>query len=157
MLPHRQEKTAPERTCYCSAPAPQGGASPLHKAAANGGVDIAKLLVEKGANVNAKDEVKRACLIGTTVSPPPRWRQFTRTPFLYHRYPHVLSCNNKFASPGEQDGDTPLMYAASKGQLKMVGFLCESGADVNATNGVSARVDPFYAVCVDSRLRPTGR
>jgi ankyrin repeat protein len=34
----------------------EGGGSPLHEAAANGQIEMAKLLLDHGANLNAKEE-----------------------------------------------------------------------------------------------------
>ena len=43
------------------------------------------------------------------------------------------------ASPSSQDGDTPLMFAAMKGQAAVVPLLLDAGARVNMKDNVRRR------------------
>lgn len=95
--------------------------TPLMLACINKNTEIAKLLVEKGADVNSSDIDKI-------------------TPLSYaalHGKPELVSLLiEKGANVNNIDlhGNTPLYYAAAKGKLVVTNLLIEKGADVNIEN-----------------------
>ena len=56
-----------------------------------------------------------------------------------------VTINNATLAPHEQDGSTPLMYAAANGRAGAVQVLLAAGADKEARNNVGAAVPPFAA------------
>ena len=106
----------------------------LYTACFNGYVEVAKLLIEKGADVN------------TTIS-----NGFT---------PLYVACLNGDAelvklliekgadvNPTKSDGLTPLYGACLKGHAELVKLLIEKGADVNVTT--SNGFTPLYVACLN--------
>lgn len=95
--------------------------TPLMLACINKNTELAKLLVEKGADVNSSDINKI-------------------TPLSYaalHGKPELVSLLiEKGADVNNIDlhGNTPLYYAAAKGKLKVAKLLIEKGANVNIEN-----------------------
>ena len=91
----------------------------IHEAAAKGDLADVKRHLQKGADVNIKDDND--------------W-----TPLLYSAFNGkqdvVVFLISKGADVNARNilGLTPLMCAASGGQLEMVKYLVEKGADVNA-------------------------
>ncbi|MGL5029329.1 MAG: ankyrin repeat domain-containing protein [Wolbachia pipientis] len=109
------------------------GYTPLHYAAWRGRLEVAKFLIEKGADINAADT-------STTGKKPI----------------HVAAENNsesvieflleKGVSVDEADknGWTPLHYAARFGQPEVAKFLIEKGADINVADASIAGKRPIH-------------
>jgi ankyrin repeat protein len=99
----------------------QSGITPLMATAAtlDGPIEMARLLLEKGAKVNAKD-----------------WLGWT--PLMYASYNGRTDLAKLLLNKGAEvnavsnTGWTPLMYAAYKGQVEIGKLLIENGADLNA-------------------------
>ena len=93
----------------------------LHQAAREGNVKLAQLLIENGANVNAKDE-------------------FDDTPLhIAAGYGHKNVVEMLLAHNAEIDAmnnlaETPLHVAASHGCIDVAGHLIDSGAEINAAD-----------------------
>jgi ankyrin repeat protein len=98
----------------------QSGITPIMATAAtpDGPIEIGKMLLEKGAKVNAKD-----------------WLGWT--PLMYAAYNGRTDLAKLLLKKGAEvnavshTGWTPLMYAAYKGHVEIVKLLIENGADVN--------------------------
>ncbi|WP_353283954.1 ankyrin repeat domain-containing protein [Wolbachia endosymbiont (group A) of Lypha dubia] len=109
------------------------GYTPLHYAAWRDRLEVAKFLIEKGADINAADT--------STAGKKPM---------------HVAAENNsesvieflleKGVSVDEADknGWTPLHYAARFGQLEVAKFLIEKGADINVADASIAGKRPIH-------------
>jgi ankyrin repeat protein len=99
----------------------QSGITPLMAAAAtsDGPIEMARVILEKGAKVNAKD-----------------WLGWT--PLMYASYNGRTDLAKLLLKKGAEvnaksnTGWTPLMYAAYKGHVEIGKLLIENGADVNA-------------------------
>jgi ankyrin repeat protein len=135
----------------------QAGNTPLHHAAAFGSLATMKLLLDKGADVNAKN--KRASTpLHWAIPNEPKAKMLLdrgadvnkrqadgRTP-LYN----VASAGNansilkllleRGADPNlaTANGQTPLMAAAGRGDVEAIRLLTAKKADVNAQNGAGA-------------------
>jgi ankyrin repeat protein len=99
----------------------QSGVTPLMSTAAtpDGAIEIAKLLLEKGATVNAKD-----WLGWTPVMHASYYGRIDLVKLLMKKGADVNATSNT--------GWTPLMYAAYKGRVEIGKLLIENGADPNA-------------------------
>jgi ankyrin repeat protein len=91
----------------------RAGMTPLHEAAWHGHSEICKVLMSKGMDPDATDDVRRA---------PPR-------------VPPEPPCSSGSAALswvhvcGAQEASTPLHYAADNGHLETVKVLLDKGAD----------------------------
>ena len=92
------------------------GNTPLHIAARNGNFELAKLLVEHGANIEARNDN-------------------TQTPYY-------LSNRENHKAKAKTDGDTPLHIAAHNGKFELVKLLVEHGANIGARNDNNQT--PYY-------------
>ncbi|MHB2026549.1 MAG: ankyrin repeat domain-containing protein [Elusimicrobiota bacterium] len=99
-----------------------GGEVPLHWAALNGYTDIAKVLLDHGAMVNAQDDDKAT---------PLHWA------VLGNHLAVAKLLVSHGADVGAKDlfGDTPLHMAADIGSLDMVNLLIASGANPRVRDG----------------------
>jgi len=98
------------------------GATALHVNAYRGNVDMAKFLLDNGANIEALDKWKRAPLHLAA--------EFGKLEVVKLLLSKGADVNGK-GTP-DATSQTPLSYAAWKGQLDVVRLLVEKGADVNA-------------------------
>ncbi|KAL1496883.1 hypothetical protein AB1Y20_014463 [Prymnesium parvum] len=108
-----------------SSPWRQFGRSPLHLAAMNGHEDAVRLLLEKNADIAARNIV-RVCACGWTRERVAMGAALTP---LTPRLPLP-------SSPRRQDGASPLHLAAENGHEDAVGLLLENNADIAASTKV---------------------
>jgi ankyrin repeat protein/mono/diheme cytochrome c family protein len=131
-----------------------GGSTALHHAAGFGPIENLQLLVDKGADVNAKnrrgstplhwaihDEAKVRLLLSKGANVNAK-QAIGRTPLylaamLGNGVPTMRLLLTGGADPNlaSANGQTPLMAAAARGDVDGVRLLIEKGAEVNATNG----------------------
>uniref|UniRef100_A0A8C4Z5R9 Euchromatic histone-lysine N-methyltransferase 2 n=1 Tax=Gadus morhua TaxID=8049 RepID=A0A8C4Z5R9_GADMO len=101
-----------------SQPDSQGRRSALHAAAQRGALELCYMLVQAGANVDAKDKTTRTPLL----------EAITSDHVEVARY--LVQCG---ASVYHEDGYTGLHHAAKQGNLQLVHLLLETGqVDINA-------------------------
>ncbi|EXJ68497.1 uncharacterized protein A1O5_08290 [Cladophialophora psammophila CBS 110553] len=102
--------------------------SPLGLALQNGHYDVAKLLIERGADVNSVAHL--------TLVRPLHFAVFSGKEELVK----LLIDNKADINGREVDGWPPLMFAAQIGNCKMIDSFIDEGVDVNATanSGVTA-------------------
>ena len=93
----------------------QRGVTALRYAAENGHFPMVEYLVEKGADIEAKNGVAMSY----------HWCEITHSSLTY---PYLWIY---------QRGSTPLLYAAGYGHLPMVKYLMEKGANIEAKDEVS--------------------
>ena len=103
----------------------KNGQTPLHFASRNG-KEIASLLIEKGADIKAKDKV---CV-------------FFSFCFLFSFF-SLFYPNLSF----KKYGQTPLHFASEKGK-EIASLLLEKGAYINAKNNVCVFFCFFFFVCL---------
>lgn len=97
-----------------------GTITALHCASANGHLEIVRLLLENGANVNAPD---RHTALGLAVK------------HGYREIVHLLLENGADTNVIQDYGSgTVLQLASCRGDIEIVHFLLEKGADVNTTS-----------------------
>jgi len=97
------------------------GITPLFLAVENGNTAIARLLIQYGAKVNARDETKRTPLM---------FIDDDATPELITL---LLQAGAK-VNARDKSGETPLLAAASSAKIEVVQALIDAGADLNADN-----------------------
>jgi ankyrin repeat protein len=97
----------------------QNGLAALHTAAQNGHKEIVALLLESGADFEAKDQVKRmsVAFMVAHIFIESLFRLFES--FFFHEL-------------RPQHARTPVHYAAEGGHRKIVSLLLEKGADIEA-------------------------
>ena len=100
------------------------GLTPLIIGAALGQTEIVKLLLEKGADVNARDN--RIGAMAIMVASDKGHVDIIK----------LLIENGADINAKDNNSSTPLMIAAEKGQVKAAKFLIENGADINAGNNL---------------------
>jgi ankyrin repeat protein len=97
---------------------------PLHQAVEEINLELVKLLVECGADVNAQDAYKNTALHQLA-------RRRDRTSESCAQY---MLQNNAEPNARDEKGRTPLLEAAERGHLGMVKILIEQGADVSSAD-----------------------
>ena len=96
-----------------------GGFSPLHGASIYGHVDSARILIDHGANVNARDDVY--------------WTPLHFASLWGHvRVAQLLLEHKAISNTRNINNDTPLHMASGAGHLEIVRLLLDHGADVAA-------------------------
>jgi len=108
----------------------------LHRAAGNGHADIVELLLEKGADVNIRNEG------GST---PLHWAARNG----HTKVMKILLENGADTFQRGTGCGTPLESAARKGQLKAIEMLLDHGADVNYEMPLHAAVEAGHVEIVD--------
>jgi glyoxylase-like metal-dependent hydrolase (beta-lactamase superfamily II) len=95
--------------------------TPLHFAAQAGFKEIVELLIEKGADVNAKNIANEI---------PLHYAAAMR----HKEVVDLLIARGAMLNSGTLDGSTPLHYAANLGNSETIRVLIEKGADINCRN-----------------------
>src|SRR5262245_28567135 len=146
-----------------------GGSTALHHAAGYGPLDNLQSLIDKGADVNAKnrngstplhwaihDEAKVRLLLAKGATVNARQAQ-GRTPLflaamLGDGFPTIRLLLSKGADPNlaAVNGQTPLMMAA-RGNVEAMQLLIERGAEVNAKDGAGETA--LMAACAGGNAR----
>ena len=130
------------------------GWAPLHLAADRGHKKVIELLIAKGANVNAKDQKGRTALDwaeeqnkeityllrkqgGKTGKELKKLEAVNKSIHSAARYGNIEAVRKhldagKDVSLRNNNGDTPLNYAAFLGHMEIVELLLQNGANVNA-------------------------
>lgn len=108
----------------------QDGRTPLHKACERGSAAVAHLLIQKGANMEAKDSVRASPRLSprnhfAPPRPPPQPRRLPSVPHTTHPCPSIPF------HPSPQHDRTPLHAASEKGQTEVVKLLAAGGADIS--------------------------
>jgi ankyrin repeat protein len=98
----------------------------LHVAAAHGSADIVSLLLQRGANVNIVDKLFGSTPLITALS-----SIVSEAPDKI-RVVEVLVANGADVRRADEDGKTPLHWAAIKGNREIVTSLLARGAEINA-------------------------
>ena len=94
------------------------GFTPLHMAADKGQTAVAKVLIEHGAEINARTDA------GGT---PLHWAAFDGR----INAATLLLAEGAEINPRDKDGNTPLHWAAARGHVEMTELLIAHGADLN--------------------------
>ena len=133
------------------------GQTPLMWAAAEGQVDAMRLLIEAGADVNARSSII-AWERQRTEEPRDKWLPpGGLTPLLFAARDGKVASVKVLLDAGadinlvDPDRHTPLILALSNGQFDVAGLLIERGADVNMEDKVGQTA--LYAA-VDSHTVP---
>jgi ankyrin repeat protein len=140
------------------------GQTPLMWAAAEGNVDAMKMLIEAGADVNARSTII-AWERQRTEEPRDKWLPpGGLTPLLFAAREGKVASARVLLDAGadinivDPDRHTPLILALTNGQLDVAALLIERGADVNMEDKVGqtalyAAVD-FHTVPASNRPAP---
>jgi ankyrin repeat protein/mono/diheme cytochrome c family protein len=147
-----------------------GGSTALHHAAGFGPIGNLQLLIDKGADVNAKnrrsstplhwaihDEAKARQLLEQGANVNAKQVQ-GRTPLylaamLGKSYSTMRLLLGRGADPNlaSVNGQTPLMMAAARGNIEGMRLLIERGADVNAKDGAGETALMFASTSGNAR------
>ena len=127
------------------------GTTDLHIAAANGWAELAKWLIDDGANVHAQiksDGNKMSATLKKRLNISGVWRRAGQRPLYFAATrgrvstAKVLLTNGAKVNARNGYGHTPLHNAAWNNQTKMIRFLISNGAEVNAkSNGGATPLD----------------
>ena len=99
------------------------GYTPINRALEYGYMNIAKLLIEKGANVNIKNNFGNSPL------------HFTANKNDEEMVQLLIKCIDKTSINGQDNqGNTPLHNALENGYIKIAKLLIREGADINIKN-----------------------
>lgn len=118
--------------------------TPLHFAARYGRVDNVKYLISKNADFNASNKVNMSPLHLAALGGHLETAKHLVN--MYRNQQIDFNFNDSFY------GGTPLHYAASSGNLKLVQFLINNGADVNVRDS-GGHTPLFYAVSKGGNLQ----
>lgn len=108
--------------------------TPLHLALGSGHVRCARLLIEKGADIEARDHVRSPGVPSTLAL-----EQSNALPWLRVRERDGPPEAEAGRHPHAQEGSTALLWATASGHARAVQLLLEFGADKNTRNSVRGR------------------
>ena len=126
----------------------ENGATPLHWAARYGQKQIVELLINRGAKVNAKDNSGSTPLDRATQGSHTAIAELLRAQGANTGTIHVVARNGYLAgvqayldagvdiNARDENGSTPLHWAALEGHKDIVELLINRGAEVNATSEI---------------------
>jgi ankyrin repeat protein len=100
----------------------EDGWTALHLASSEGHLDIAKLLIDRGANVDSRNDEQETPLA-------------LASSFGHLDIARFLIESGAAVSAPDKEGNTPFHMAANKGHLDVTKFLLECGIDVDIRNG----------------------
>ena len=104
-----------------------------------GNIDIIRLLIENGADVNAKDGDGRTLLMIAA------YNDDKNIDIIRLFLDMGLDINAK-----DKDGETPLMRAAREGNIDIARLLVEKGADIDAKDNDDHTALWYASICVGS-------
>jgi hypothetical protein len=108
---------------------------PLHQASGYGYIDVARLLIDRGADVNAQEENRLTPLHVTS-----HFGHLDIAKLLIDRGANVDNWND------HGEGNTPFHMTAYQGHLHVTKFLLECGIDVDIRNG-NEQTSLYLASC----------
>jgi ankyrin repeat protein len=111
----------------------------LHVCCGKGHLEAARVLVDRGANILARDKWRMSPLIHAIM---PQFSEIVE--FLITREPDVINMCDKY-------GKAPLHYAIESDSVRIVELLLCHGADVNI--GTLNGITPLMAICSSSGLQ----
>ena len=109
----------------------------MYRACWNNYLEIAKLLIERGADINLADSDGRTPLYRAC------WNN-------YLEIARLLIKGNADVNLAEKDGETPLHVACWNNNLEIAKLLIERGADINLAD--SDDETPLYRACLRNKL-----
>jgi uncharacterized protein len=115
----------------------ENGTTPLMIAAHGGRVDLVRYLLEKGAQVDARNVPKETALIAAANRQGDRDGNFPVREALHtdkDKVVEVLVAAGADINASDGSGDTPLILASRYGRIEVVRFLIERGAELNLRN-----------------------
>jgi ankyrin repeat protein len=116
-------------------PHDQDGTTPLHSAANGGHTKTVKLLLDMGANIEARSLVSSRIYHMSYL-------------IVFDFFEHLLMLFALFFITYDQTGKSPLYSAAHGGYHDTVKFLLDKGAEINAAKDVRERHDIPYDLFV---------
>lgn len=150
------------------------GSTPLQLAAENGHLKTVKLLLHKGANINAQDTDTGASALhlaavrkhpavvrylvaqGADVSTRNRWKQTPLWQVSWQTWhgnteiAHILVAQGADVQTADHQGNTPLHMAARAGHTEMIRYLIDQGADIDAYNDKGR--SPLFLAAIGNQL-----
>jgi ankyrin repeat protein len=120
-------------------------ADPIHTSAATGNLAGVQAELDKGVDVNARDNHK--------------WTPLTHAAQFGHKeIAELLIANGADVNKEDDDESTPLHYAALKGQKEIAELLIAKGADMNAVGDLGRTpLDLAYAEIADLLRKHGGK
>ena len=130
----------------------ENGKTPLHIAATHKNTSMVQLLLEKGADVNAKDNLKRTALHDASRNKRIRGivlRYINFNAEDSHTTVQLLLNSGADVNVKDKDGETPLHYVVAIGDESRVHLLLEAGADPGITDNQGETAMDIAVQCGD--------
>ncbi|CAH1414200.1 unnamed protein product [Lactuca virosa] len=119
--------------------ADEEGWAPLHSAASSGNVEIVKILLDRGADVNLKNNGGRTAL---HYAASKGWLKVAE----------ILLSNGAKINSKDKVGCTPLHRAASTGKSELCELLIEEGADIDAVDRAGQTPIMSAVICYNKEI-----